>query len=341
VIAAPARPIYGGQEQGMGDLLRNPYVLAAGAVIGAIILAVVFVFFFGGAPTGAGFGSNGASGADSQTPRAGRGVAARSLASTSVRDGPGLAYGEIGVLRANQDIEVAGRNSDGSWLQIYYPRNTQLRGWVPASALSISEASVADLQVAAATPISRPTMAIPTQPPLRATSTVAPLLATPIPTQAPVFGPDLAVSTNGCQAGAPLVLSVSNSAGSAVSRSVGVTVTSSGVVLGASTSTLELPAGGFASISTGVAVQAPITLATVDLLGTPADPNPGNNTVQCSVQAVAPATSTPALAPTETPIPPTPIPPTAVPPTSTPQTNTLVPSPITRQAPQATGTPSQ
>jgi hypothetical protein len=284
------------------DLLRNPSVLAGLAVVAAIFLAVAFVFVFGGGPSGAGFDQDGGTGsvpgggAGGLTPSAG-GVVARSIASASVREGPSIEYAEIAVLRSGQDVEVSGRNQESSWFQVVYPRNSSLRGWVPGTALRLPDGSVERLQVAAVTPIPRPTVVIPTAPP-EPTATPTPS-ATPTSTPGP-GGPDLALSVqnNSCPPGAPLVLTIRNATGEAVtSRQVRITVSTPSGVLGSAETVIDLPAGASTSITTGIAIRAPRTTATVELLGAPPDPNPANNSVDCVTQVAPtqpPATGAPA-----------------------------------------------
>jgi uncharacterized protein YraI len=51
----------------------------------------------------------------------------------NVRRGPGTNYPVMGQLQQNDVVEIAGKNTDGSWLQIVYPTGTIGRGWIAAS----------------------------------------------------------------------------------------------------------------------------------------------------------------------------------------------------------------
>ena len=51
----------------------------------------------------------------------------------NVRRWPGTNYPAIGQLQQNDVVEIAGKNADGSWLQIVYPTGTIGRGWISAS----------------------------------------------------------------------------------------------------------------------------------------------------------------------------------------------------------------
>ena len=51
----------------------------------------------------------------------------------NVRKGPGTNYGALGQLQQNDVVEIAGKNVDGSWLQVVYPTGTIGRGWISTS----------------------------------------------------------------------------------------------------------------------------------------------------------------------------------------------------------------
>jgi uncharacterized protein YraI len=283
----------------------------------AIVLAVVVVFLFGDSGSGAG-GDGLAAGGASGTP-GGRGVSARAIATVSVRQGPGQDYDEMGTLRSGQTVEVIGRSADGSWLQIYFPTNSNLKGWVEAKALNLPASVATTLPIGTATAIARPTQApAPTQPP-QPTSTPEPP-ATPTATQGP-SGPDIAagVLNNNCTASSAFVVTVKNAGTEPlVSRQVQITVsTPSGVVGAPTTHVLDnLPPGAVANLPTGKIVQAPRTTATVDLLGSPPDIDTSDNVAVCVVQQ-QPATPAPTVPVQVPPPPPPPATPTRVP-TTTP-----------------------
>jgi hypothetical protein len=275
------------------SMLGNPFVLAGLAMAAAMLLAVLVVVLYGGFSGGSGSRVQGRQDSNGgqlpgialtpdDTPRS----AARSIITSSVRVGPSIEHQEIGVLRSGQDVQVAGRNDDATWFQIVYPANSPLRGWVPASALRIDEAATAVLPVVASTPISRPTVVIPTLPPEPTSLPSATPTVTPTPTV--TGGPDLAISVvdNNCRQGAPLMLSVRN-VGTApiMNRPVRVTISTPSGFISASDTAVSLNPGDTVNLATGLAVQAPRTTATVDLVGSPGDANGGNNTVDCIIQA--------------------------------------------------------
>ena len=266
-------------------LIRNPYVLAGLAVAGAIVLAVIVVVLSGGGGGSAGSrdggDGNGNRGVavDALTPRAG-GVTARSIAAATVREGPSTDFKEIAPLRTGQDVEVTGKNANSSWFQIIYPPGSALKGWVPGSALKLPDGASETLAVVAATPITRPTVALPTTTP-EAEATAAPT-ATPVPTQAP--GPDLALAIGNsvCQPGTQLIVTVRNTGTSPVTnRQVRITVASASGVLGVADSLISLEPNASVNLSTNQIIVAPRMLARIDLLGSPPDINPANNAAEC------------------------------------------------------------
>ncbi len=259
-------------------LIRNPYVLAGLAVTISIILAILVVVIFGG---GAGDSIEAPIATDPSAPSPGRGLAVSSIAIATVREGPGAGYVELGVLRNGQDVEVVGRNTDASWFQIFYPSQSQLRGWVPSSALGVLDASLDSIPIAAVTPIPRPTVIQPTFAP-QPTETAVP---TPTVTSTESPGPDLAIGVlnNNCQTGVLLVVTIENVGEvPVINRQVRITVSTSSGPQGLSDILIpSLNRGEVVNIPTNQLLEPPRTTAQIDLLGTPFDINPANNTVDC------------------------------------------------------------
>jgi len=273
------------------SLLRNPYVLAGLAVAVAIFLAAVVVIVFGGSG-----GGNGDSGLiiSPLTPES-RGFAAKSIATATVRDGPGTEYAGIGTLRSGLDVEVVGRDEEAGWFKIYFPIGSALSGWVPNSALGVPDESLAQIPVVAVTPIPRPTVPQATLPP-EATAT-----ETPTPTATGAAGAiDLAlrVLNNNCRVGADLVVVVTNAGQTKVeSREIRITVTTpADGIIGTIGTTVTLEPGAAINLPTGKEIEAPRTSAKLDLLGTPPEGNLNNNTADCVAggpTAVPPPIGTP------------------------------------------------
>jgi hypothetical protein len=285
------------QEPEDQALLRNPYVLAGLAVAAAIVLAVIVVILFGSSSdSDAAVGETNVTSQnvaiDPLTPQPSRGVTARSIAPATVREGPAQEFAEIAPLRSGQDVEVIGRNQASSWFQIYYPVGSQLKGWVPSSALRLPDGSGDKLAVVIATPIPRPTIVLPSPTPEPATT------ATPTvtPTGTPAGGPDLALTIVGCRPNTALVVTVRNAGQVPLSnRQVRLTVASAAGILGVADSVISLEPGATLNITANQTVQPTLMMARIDLIGSPADANPGNNSVQCSGGAGQPQPGIPTV----------------------------------------------
>ena len=288
------------------SMLRNPYVLAGLAVAGAVLLAVLVVFLFGQGGDG-GSGANAGETPDATAQGGAVGLVVRSIATAAVREGPGIDFGELGILRSGQDVDVLGRNEASTWYQIVFPRNSQGRGWVPASALRLPDDANNRLAVVVSTPVPRPS-----PPP---TSTFVPAANTPTPaataaaTATPQATPepddddddnrtDIAIAFAGpCTAGGPMTLTLRN-AGSTVfnSQNVRVTVASqSGTVFDQTVAVTMAPGQSASMAVTGATAQPPSMTATVLLLGGAADSNPANNGATCVVGGSGPTTLPPPI----------------------------------------------
>jgi uncharacterized protein YraI len=257
------------------SMLRNPYVLAALAVAAAIILAVVVVIAFSSRGNG---DLNGvAVTVDTPTPLPGQqlpGVQVKVLAVAAIREGPGLEYFELGLLKKDQEVSVVGRTEDSSWYQVVF-LGSDLKGWVPDSALRLPANSDASIDIVTFTPIPKPSVEQPTATPPPET-----------PTEEALGPPDVAVEILGnvCPANGPLTVVLHNVGDVALnSRQVVVTVSTPDMVLSEQTLSVTLGVGQIVPISTGQAVQAPRTLVAVVFLNEPQDIDPSNNVVTCVV----------------------------------------------------------
>jgi hypothetical protein len=263
--------------------LSNPYVLAGIAVLGAIMLAVVVVLFFG-----RGNGdtqSPGAAAGATRTPTPTAtgeapgvtGLAARSIAIATVREGPALTHLELGLLQANQDVDVVGRNEEATWFQIVFPPETQLRGWVPETALRLPDDVEDIVAVVEATPVPRPEVPDPT-----ATTAPAPQVsATPGEGDE---GPDLAVViVSDCSPGSEIVISVSYTGPEAIEdEPIEVIVSNDGAVVSQKKYQADFDVGASTSLPTEVNAK-PSQMSVSVLLTNLSDVDPSNNIASCSV----------------------------------------------------------
>jgi len=57
----------------------------------------------------------------------------------NVRSGPGINFNSLGILNANDVINLTGRNSDGTWLQINFSTGPDGKGWVNSGFVKANE----------------------------------------------------------------------------------------------------------------------------------------------------------------------------------------------------------
>lgn len=311
---------YGYEPESEGGL-KNPYILAGLAIGAAIVLAVMVVVLFGSSSDA---GPNGGEIQDPSlvvdplTPQpggaiSGRGILAKTIAASTVREGPGTDFAQIAPLPTGQDVEVAGRNGDSTWFQIYYPQGSQLKGWVPGTALRLTNESISSLAVVSSTPVPRVTVVRPTEQPSAppVTPSVTPT-ASPTGTPTPQGGGvDIAIAFQNptCLPGSSLSVVIRNAGTAALNRGAQVVISNASGVVSTQSFAVDLPAGSAMTLLTGVAAQAPRMTAVITLLpatNQPPDGNAGNNTAECTSSGAAPPGTTVVPAGTPTPRPPTP-----------------------------------
>lgn len=133
---APPRQV----AEGWLALLNNRFILAALSVVVVLLLTTVVLVAIGqggadtgGSPPNAGVLPNG-----EKTPaRPLGGLAGTTTATATYRNGPGPTYSVLGTIPRGAVVTVVGRNQDESWLQVRYPPNSNLRGWVDAKLLDV------------------------------------------------------------------------------------------------------------------------------------------------------------------------------------------------------------
>jgi hypothetical protein len=255
------------------SMLRNPYVIAALAVAVAIMLAVVFVIAF--SSNEGGIGSVGGVNSRTPTPAPGElpGVQAKVIAIAAIREGPGLEFFELGLLRNGQDVSVVGRNDDASWYQVIFA-GADLRGWVPDSALRLPDGADDQIEVVLFTPIPKPSVEQPTPTPPAT------------PTEEALGPPDISLEVLGnvCPTSGVLNVAMRNVGDVDITgRQVVVTISTPDGVLSEQTLSVTLGVGQIVPINTGLEVEPPRTTVAAVFVSEPQDADPSNNVVTCVV----------------------------------------------------------
>lgn len=292
-------PVYYEEEdyddrRGGGGVMLNPFVLAGGAVVAAILLAVFVVFFFG---QGGDNNDNSNTAVPSVTPSNDNGgvfigLRARSVATATVREGPGANFLELGLLRARQDVDVTGRNEDATWFEIVFPANSNLRGWVAATALQLPEDVLNRVAVVDGSPISTPQEPSDDEPTPTPAATEEPddddgdedeEEPTPTPTTEPGDTPaSIGVAiVSDCTFGSPIMVLVSNLGDTALeSTPIQVIVDNDGVTVYDQPFVADIGPGESAPLATGVPAE-PVTM-TVSVVLT--ESGGASSSARCMVQ---------------------------------------------------------
>jgi uncharacterized protein YraI len=127
---------YGGRFEEWLDLLNNRLVLGALGLVAVLLLTAIVFLSIGRGDAGPNR-SVSAIATSGGTPRTLGGLSGRLLATVSVRNGPN-SPDILGTIPKGTVITVVGRSEDSTWLQIRYPPNSTLRGWVDAQFLDVT-----------------------------------------------------------------------------------------------------------------------------------------------------------------------------------------------------------
>ncbi len=167
-------------------LLRNRAILSGIASIVVLLLIVVVLFVF-------------SRGKENPVLRAVAAVPTATAESTAfptsrltgeatttitVRNGPNRSFLPLGTIPRGGRVPVVGRNEDESWLQVIFPADSLLRGWVDAAFLEVT-GDISQLDVAGPGPV--PSLIAPTS----AFRTPTPTQTPPVATEPPEPTPDL------------------------------------------------------------------------------------------------------------------------------------------------------
>jgi uncharacterized protein YraI len=140
---SPFSPVASRQSlEGWHGLLNNRFLLSALAIVVVLLLTAIVLVAIGqgGAGTEGDTPSNiGGSLGGAKTPaRPVGGLSAKTTTTLSFRNGPGASYPILGTIPRGAVVAVVGRNGDQSWLQVRYPPNSNLKGWVDAQLLDVN-----------------------------------------------------------------------------------------------------------------------------------------------------------------------------------------------------------
>jgi len=127
-----------------------------------------------------------------ETPAPGGPPSAVTTTDLNVREGPGQEYSVTGLLPVNTEVEVTGKNEDGSWWQIAYPPDSAGRGWIFAAFTRPSNTENVPIVQTPVPPV--PTETLTATPTATTSATASPTSSptathTPTPTSTTVAGP--------------------------------------------------------------------------------------------------------------------------------------------------------
>jgi hypothetical protein len=117
-----------------------------------------------------------------ETPTPGGPPVAVTTTDLNVREGPGQEYPVLGLLPVGTQVEVTGKNLDGTWWQIVYPPGSAERAWIYAPFTRPSNTQ--DVPV-----VPTPVPPTPTYTPTMTPTATAPPTSTPTPTKVPTATP--------------------------------------------------------------------------------------------------------------------------------------------------------
>jgi uncharacterized protein YraI len=147
-------------------ILENRFILSAlGIVVVLLLTAIVLVVIghgdddLGAVPSVSG----GSTPEDKKTPVLPAGALAGTATTTmTLRYGPDTTFPILGTIPRGAVVAVVGRSEDRAWLQVRYPPNSNLKGWVTARMLRV-DGDITKLAIAGPGPAAEAaTTAVPT-----------------------------------------------------------------------------------------------------------------------------------------------------------------------------------
>jgi uncharacterized protein YraI len=305
-------------------ILKHPFVLAGFAVVLLLGLTASVLVVVDSA-RGGGSGGPTVSVAPLTTATVGptaktasaTGVTGTTNKVTTVRSAPGSRLPALGTIDQGEDLVIDGRTTDAKWYRVIFPPNSELHGWVDATAVDVV-GNPATLTVTTPEPpvvVQLPTASASelTQIAARQTPTAD---ASPSITVTPAGGnlPDLVISNTPTLSNGKLIVTVVNQGkGDATGDLVVAVFNADGTKLlgGATLPAFTLRAGRSIDIPTGFEVTKNETLLLiVDPNGDIAETDDTNNRATVAISTGNPDTSQTQLPfpPTATEPPPTPVP---------------------------------
>ncbi len=193
VAAEPAPPAAPEQEINIlppewEALLRNRAILSGIASVVVLLLIVIVLFVFSRGkeePVLRAVAAVPTATAETTAFPTSR-LAGEAITTTTVRNGPNSSFRPLGTIPRGGRVPVVGRNEDESWLQVIFPADSLLRGWVDAAFLEVT-GDISQLKVAGPGPV--PSLVAPTSTFRTPTPTQPPPVATEPPEPTPELLP--------------------------------------------------------------------------------------------------------------------------------------------------------
>jgi hypothetical protein len=279
-------------------VLKHPFVLAGIAVVvllgltaGVLVLADSIRADDSGEPTVVVSPLESVTAGPVSKTATASGVSGTTRRTVTVRSQPGTRAPALGTLPRDSDVVIDARTTEGDWLRIVFPPNSELHGWVDAEQLNIS-GDPEELVVATAEPA--PFIELPTEPPFVLTAaafTPEPdsSTVTPVVTGTPAADglPDLVVGTSPTLADGKLFVTIVNQGTGAMAGDLVVAVFNAdgtALVGGATLPGFTLEAGRSIDVGTGYPVTVDqILLLVVDPNGQIDETDNTNNRITVSI----------------------------------------------------------
>ncbi len=126
-------------NEGVGDLLNNRFILGGLGLVAVLLLTAIVLVAIGNGDEGGSGSPNAIAPSENETPaRPLGGLAGTTTAAVSYRNGPAPTHVILGTIPGGVTVAIVGRSEDSTWLQVRYPADSTLRGWVDAKLLDVN-----------------------------------------------------------------------------------------------------------------------------------------------------------------------------------------------------------